>query len=162
MSASQSRAADFDQRIEHGLQIERRAADDLEHVGGGGLLLSDSRSSLSSRVFSMAMTAWFGEIRTSSICLSLKGRTSTKNGDCADELVLEHRNGKNGTHAEFPSDGAQPAIIFVSWLRLQIGDLDGLPGLVMRPMAVPIPGRNGACRSCCTSFSGMPTHAVAR
>ena len=29
----------FDQRIEHGLQIERRAADDLEHVGGGGLLL---------------------------------------------------------------------------------------------------------------------------
>ena len=29
----------LDQRIEHGLQIERRAADDLEHVGGGGLLL---------------------------------------------------------------------------------------------------------------------------
>ena len=39
MSASQSRAADFSKRIEHGLQIERRAADDLEHVGGGGLLL---------------------------------------------------------------------------------------------------------------------------
>ena len=38
-SASHSRAADFDQRIEHGLQIEGRAADDLEHVGGGGLLL---------------------------------------------------------------------------------------------------------------------------
>ena len=29
----------FDQRIEHGLQIEGRAADYLEHVGGGGLLL---------------------------------------------------------------------------------------------------------------------------
>src|SRR5262245_44398537 len=29
----------FDQRIEHGLKIEGRAADDLEHVGGGGLLL---------------------------------------------------------------------------------------------------------------------------
>jgi hypothetical protein len=29
----------LDQRVEHGLQIERRAADDLEHVGGGGLLL---------------------------------------------------------------------------------------------------------------------------
>ncbi len=27
------------QRIEHSLQIERRAADHLEHVGGGGLLL---------------------------------------------------------------------------------------------------------------------------
>src|SRR5262249_7646112 len=29
----------FDQRVEHRLQIEGRAADDLEHVGGGGLLL---------------------------------------------------------------------------------------------------------------------------
>ena len=29
----------LDQGIEHGLQIEGRAADDLEHVGGGGLLL---------------------------------------------------------------------------------------------------------------------------
>jgi hypothetical protein len=27
------------QRVEHGLQIERRAADDLEHVCSGGLLL---------------------------------------------------------------------------------------------------------------------------
>ena len=29
----------FDKRIKHGLEIEGRAADDLEHVGGGGLLL---------------------------------------------------------------------------------------------------------------------------
>src|SRR5262249_23013430 len=29
----------LDERIEHRLQIERRAADDLEHVGSGGLLL---------------------------------------------------------------------------------------------------------------------------
>jgi|SRR6516164_8405940 len=29
----------FDERVEHGLQIEGRAADDLEHVGGCGLLL---------------------------------------------------------------------------------------------------------------------------
>ena len=35
----------LDQRIQHGLQIESRAADHLEHVGGGGLLLQqfDSR-----------------------------------------------------------------------------------------------------------------------
>ena len=32
-------APPIDQRVEHGLQIEGRAADDLEHVGGGGLLL---------------------------------------------------------------------------------------------------------------------------
>ena len=29
----------LDECIEHGLQIERRPADDLEHVGGGRLLL---------------------------------------------------------------------------------------------------------------------------
>ena len=29
----------LDQRVEHRLQIECRAANDLEHVGGGGLLL---------------------------------------------------------------------------------------------------------------------------
>ena len=29
----------LDQRIEHGLQFERRAADELEYVGGRGLLL---------------------------------------------------------------------------------------------------------------------------
>jgi hypothetical protein len=29
----------FYQRLEHGLEIERRAADDLQHVRGGGLLL---------------------------------------------------------------------------------------------------------------------------
>ena len=67
----------LDQCVEHRLQIEGRAADDLEHVGGGGLLLEQIlRSSLSSRVFSMAMTAWAAKFVTSAICLSVKGRTS--------------------------------------------------------------------------------------
>ena len=37
---------------------------------------NDSRSSLSSRVFSMAITACAAKFRTSSICLSMKGLTS--------------------------------------------------------------------------------------
>ena len=51
--------------LEYRLQIARRAGDDLEHLRGRGLLLQRFvrssvrwRSSLSSRVFSMAMTAW--------------------------------------------------------------------------------------------------------
>ena len=36
------------------------------------------RSSLSSRVFSMAMTAWAAKFLTSSICLSVNGRTSLR------------------------------------------------------------------------------------
>ena len=39
---------------------------------------SDSRSSLSSRAFSMAMTAWLAKFCTSSICLSVNGRTSRR------------------------------------------------------------------------------------
>ena len=67
----------FDQRVEHRLQIKRRAADDFQHIGGRGLLLeSISRNSLSSRVFSMAMTAWAAKFLTKSICLSVNGRTS--------------------------------------------------------------------------------------
>jgi hypothetical protein len=34
-----TRSAGLNQRVEHRLQIERGAADNLEHVGGGGLLL---------------------------------------------------------------------------------------------------------------------------
>src|ERR1700738_671991 len=49
----------FDQRIEHRLEIERRPADDLEHVGGKDSVSSRVRccSASNSRVFSMAITA---------------------------------------------------------------------------------------------------------
>ena len=36
------------------------------------------RSSLSSRVFSIAITAWLAKFFTSSICLSVNGRTSLR------------------------------------------------------------------------------------
>ena len=47
----------LDQRIEHTLQVKGRAADDLEYISSCGLLLKNSRSSLSKRVFSIAMMA---------------------------------------------------------------------------------------------------------
>ena len=59
----------FDQGVEHGLQIERRAADDLQHLGGRGLLLqrfrevARARLHLSnSRAFSIAITAWSAKV----------------------------------------------------------------------------------------------------
>ena len=92
----------FDKRIEHPLQIERRAADHLEHVGGGGLLLKRFAipcSSLSRRVFSMAMTAWLAKFCTSSICLSVKGpNLLTVDADDPDQFILlEHRDAENGS-----------------------------------------------------------------
>ena len=75
--ASQMRVAFSSMASNTGSSVAGRAGDDLEHLGGRGLLLQQtSRSSLSSRVFSMAMTAWAAKFVTSSICLSVNGRTS--------------------------------------------------------------------------------------
>ena len=55
---------------------------------------SDCRNSLSSRVFSMAMTAWAAKFLSNSICLSVKWpHLLPVNADGADQLAfLEHRN----------------------------------------------------------------------
>ena len=60
-----------------------RTGDDFQHLGGRGLLLQQLdrssvrwRSSFSSRVFSIAITACAAKFGTSSICLSVNGRTS--------------------------------------------------------------------------------------
>jgi hypothetical protein len=68
----------FDQGIEHGLKIESRATYDLKHVGVEVCCCSDSRSSLSRRVFSMAMMAWLAKLVTSAICLSVNGLTALR------------------------------------------------------------------------------------
>ena len=63
--------------LEDRLKLARRA-DDLENVGGRGLLFSEqisARSSLSSRAFSIAITAWSAKVLTNSICLSVNGST---------------------------------------------------------------------------------------
>ena len=70
----------LDQRIEHRLQIEGRAADDLEHVGGGGLLLQ--RLEIVGALAQLVEQArvldgddgLLAKFVTSSICLSVNGR----------------------------------------------------------------------------------------
>ena len=50
-------------------------------------------TSSNSRTFSIAMTAWSAKVLTSSICLSLNGRTSCRNSECPDQVaLLEHRH----------------------------------------------------------------------
>ena len=73
----------LDDGVEHRLHVRRRAADDAEHLGRRCLMLQASRNSalrswisLNSRTFSMAMTAWAAKVSSSSICLSVNGRTS--------------------------------------------------------------------------------------
>jgi hypothetical protein len=66
----------FRKCIQHRLQIEGRAADDFEYVGGGGLLLQRFAQLVEQPGVSIAMTACFAKFATSSICLSVNGRTS--------------------------------------------------------------------------------------
>ena len=59
------------------------------------------RNSLSSREFSIAITAWLAKLFNSAICFSLNGATSRRSdSDGADQFaVLEHRNDENGARA---------------------------------------------------------------
>ena len=73
----------FDHGIENRRNVARRPVDRLQYFGGRSLLLqrlaqviSALAHSLSSRAFSMAMTAWAAKFLTNSICLSVNGRTS--------------------------------------------------------------------------------------
>ena len=73
----------------------------LQHLRGRGLLLQRLgrssvrwRSSLSRRVFSIAMTACLAKLLTSSTCLSVNGpHLLAVDRDRADQLILlEHRH----------------------------------------------------------------------
>ena len=76
MSASHSRAADS---VNVSNTVCRSNVERLMTLSTSAVAVcccSDSRSSLSSRVFSMAMTAWAAKFCTNSICLSVNGRGS--------------------------------------------------------------------------------------
>src|SRR5262245_9688209 len=61
-------------RIEHGLQIECRPADDLENVGGGGLLLERFAQLVEQASVLYGDDRLVGKVVSSSTCLSVNGR----------------------------------------------------------------------------------------
>ncbi len=75
----------LDDGVEDRLHVRRRAADDAEHLGRCCLMLQRLAqfgialpSSLNSRTFSMAITAWSAKVLRRAICFSVKGRTSVR------------------------------------------------------------------------------------
>src|SRR5262249_52111496 len=88
----------FDQRIEHGLQIEGRAADDLEHVGGSGLLLQRLPQFVEQASVLDGDDRLGREVRDQFDLLVGKGADLLAiDGDHADQLVLiKHRHGDEG------------------------------------------------------------------
>ena len=83
----------FQDRVEYRREIAGRGIDDLQHLGGRGLLLQGLAQSRSmSRAFSIAMTACSAKVRTSSICRSVNGSTRcTREADDADRRALSQQ-----------------------------------------------------------------------
>ncbi len=81
-------------RLEHGFQVAWRGVDDLSTSAVAVCCCSDSRSSLSSRAFSIAITAWSAKILTNSICLSVNGFTvrPRQHEDADHNSIAQQRN----------------------------------------------------------------------
>src|SRR5262249_17731044 len=119
----------LDQRVEHRLQIEGRAADDLEHVGGGSLLLQrfaqlikqprvlDGDDGLGSEIgyqLDLLLAEWL--------------HLPAIDADRTDQLVFfEHRDGDESSGAgRFEEGSDAPRIAVVGRLGLNIGNLSRL------------------------------------
>ena len=91
----------FDERVEHGLQVEGRAANDLEHIRGRGLLLQQFAQLVEQPRILDGDDGLRGEIlHQLDLLVSKREHLLAVNGDRADELVfLEHRHDEQGTNA---------------------------------------------------------------
>ncbi len=91
----------------------------------------DSRSSLSRRVFSIAITAWAAKFWTSSICLSVNGRTSWRYMKMApiSASLFEHGHGKDTSRLRRldERDGAEIALD-IGLLLGEVGNMQHLFG----------------------------------
>ena len=93
----------------HRLDVGRRARDHAQDLAGRRLLLERlgqrrgcaPRSSLNSRTFSIAITAWSAKVWRSAICLSENGRASrAADGDRSDRRAFaQQRHGEDGPEA---------------------------------------------------------------
>ena len=98
-------------RIQHRLDIRRRAGDDAQNFTRRRLLLQRLLEFLNSRTFSMAITAWSAKVSRSLICAGVKGRTSMRRAVSLQWFpLLTKRNGQKGARAaEKPTSGNRSA-----------------------------------------------------
>src|SRR5262245_5884657 len=119
------------QRIKHGFEIEGRAADDLEHVGSGGLLLQRFAQLVEqARIFD-GDDCLIGKIRYQlDLLVSERPDFLTKDGDSSDYLLfLEHRNYDEGPNAaQFDGGDSQWIALKIRFLRPHIENMHRLFG----------------------------------
>ena len=92
----------LDQSVENRLQVERRAADDLENIGGGGLLLERLTQLLQqTRIFDRDHRLVGKRLHQLDLPGAERARFSTLQGEDADNGPLPHqRHGQPRAHAD--------------------------------------------------------------
>ena len=77
-------------------------------------------SSVNSRTFSIAITAWAAKVWSSAICVSEKGDLPLGHRDGADRIALsEHGHGQRGAEARRPY---ADMIVLVFWVDIDVND----------------------------------------
>src|SRR5271166_2487839 len=91
----------LDERIQHALQVEGRAADNLEHIGGRGLLLERFAKLVEQPRVLNGDDRLGGEcVQELDLRISKQASFSTTDRDSADGATsLEHRHSKNCTES---------------------------------------------------------------
>jgi hypothetical protein len=122
----------FDQRVEHNLEIKGRAADDLEHVGGGGLLLQRFAQLIYQPSILDRDDSLRGEIRDQlDLLASERADLLVKDADGADQLLLlEHRhNEQRPDTAKLDASNRQRIALEIGSVGTIIDHIDGVAGL---------------------------------
>jgi hypothetical protein len=132
----------LDERVEHGLKVESRAADDLEHIGGCSLLLQRLPQLVEQPHILDGDDGLVGEIGDQRDLLVVeRSHLGAIDGDRADELtLLEHRHAEKGSNA--PSSAATRMGSRSRYAGSAVTSATCTTCLVciMRPSPVPAPG----------------------
>ena len=131
------------ERIEHGPQVEGRAANDLEHVGGGGLLLQRLPQLVEQARVLDCYDGLAGEARQQlDLLVGKRADFLAKNPDRADELrLLEHRHDeKRATACELHLADEQRIAVDIGLLLGEVCNMNDLLGAGDAPEARPWAG----------------------
>src|SRR5204863_7072167 len=105
----------LDQGVEDGLKIEGRATDDLEHIGGGGLLLKRFAKLIEQARVLDGDDGLAGEtLHQLDLLVGERPRLLTEYIDRTDQLVLlEHRYGNKYSRAAKPECRSRRAVLAI-------------------------------------------------
>src|SRR5262249_1092543 len=149
------------QRIEHSLQIESRAADDLEHVGSGGLLMEGLAKLVEQPSVFDGDDGLGSQIPYHPHLLVREGANFlTKNNDGSNEVtVLKHRHNDGRSNAT-KLDGVDDRWIALG-IRLCRCNVGGLDRLLGSDQLAQRATRGGTERTASARLGKCPRHIVA-